>query len=205
MSYDFDRNLSQRLEVTSAPVTSPPLTLCCWYQMRIIDVLYFSGAVTIGTQNGIDRYSLFLNSTAINVAAVAQSASAAAVARSSAGPTAANTWCHAAAVFSSTTSRTAYFNGENSGTNTDAVTVNTPNNTVIGARYSTSIGAFHYGLLAEVGVWSAVLTQPEIASLAKGMTCNLVRPQSLVFYAPLIRNLQDIKGGLTLTNNNTAT
>jgi hypothetical protein len=46
---------------------------------------------------------------------------------------------------------------------------------------------------------------PEIASLAAGMTCDKVRPQSLVFYAPLVRNLQDVKGGLTITNNNSAT
>jgi hypothetical protein len=37
------------------------------------------------------------------------------------------------------------------------------------------------------------------------MTCDRVRPQNLKFYAPLIRNLVDIKGGLTITNNNTAT
>jgi hypothetical protein len=36
------------------------------------------------------------------------------------------------------------------------------------------------------------------------MTCDKVRPQSLVFYAPLVRNLQDVRGGLTITNNNTA-
>ena len=61
------------------------------------------------------------------------------------------------------------------------------------------------GRIAEVGIWNAALTQPEIASLANGMTCDKVRPQSLVFYAPLIRTLQDLKGGLTITNNNTAT
>jgi hypothetical protein len=32
-----------------------------------------------------------------------------------------------------------------------------------------------------------------------------VRPQSLVFYAPLVRDLQDVRGGLTITNNNGAT
>jgi hypothetical protein len=58
---------------------------------------------------------------------------------------------------------------------------------------------------AEVGIWNVALTAAEIASLAKGMTCDKVRPQSLVFYAPLIRNLQDVRGGLTITNNNTAT
>lgn len=58
---------------------------------------------------------------------------------------------------------------------------------------------------AEIGIWNAALTAAEIASLAKGMTCNKIRPQSLVFYAPLARNLLDQKGGLTITNNNGAT
>ncbi len=61
------------------------------------------------------------------------------------------------------------------------------------------------GLIAEVGLWNVALTAEEIASLAKGMTCDKVRPQSLVFYAPLVRNLVDAKGGLTITNNNSAT
>ena len=61
------------------------------------------------------------------------------------------------------------------------------------------------GLIAEAAVYNAALTAAEIASLAKGMTCDKIRPQSLVFYAPLVRNLVDAKGGLTLTNNNAAT
>jgi hypothetical protein len=61
------------------------------------------------------------------------------------------------------------------------------------------------GDIAEVGVWNVVLSPVEVASLARGMTCDKVRPQSLVFYAPLVRDLQDVKGGLTITNNNTAT
>ena len=61
------------------------------------------------------------------------------------------------------------------------------------------------GRLAEVGIWNIDLTAAEIASLAKGMTPDKIRPQSLVFYAPLVRNLIDQKGGLALTNNNSAT
>ena len=58
---------------------------------------------------------------------------------------------------------------------------------------------------AEVGIYNAALTAAEVAALAKGMTCDKVRPQSLVFYAPLVRDLIDAKGGLTITNNNGAT
>jgi hypothetical protein len=64
---------------------------------------------------------------------------------------------------------------------------------------------FLSGGIAEVGIWTAALNADEIKSLAAGMTCDKVRPQSLVFYAPLVRDLVDAKGGLTITNNNTAT
>ena len=43
------------------------------------------------------------------------------------------------------------------------------------------------------------------SSLAKGITCDKIRPQNLVFYAPLVRDLVDAKGGLTIINNNSAT
>jgi hypothetical protein len=67
------------------------------------------------------------------------------------------------------------------------------------------IGAGIGGLIAEVGIWNAALTAAEVAALAKGMTCDKVRPQNLVFYAPLVRDLIDQKGGLAIANNNGAT
>jgi hypothetical protein len=77
-------------------------------------------------------------------------------------------------------------------------------NLTLGAG-STGTGAFFTGDMAEIGIWNAALTAAEIASLAKGMTPDKIRPQSLVFYSPLVRDLIDQKGGLTITNNNGAT
>lgn len=54
-------------------------------------------------------------------------------------------------------------------------------------------------------MWNVALTAAEIASLADGMTCDKVRPQSLVFYAPLVRDLIDVTGGEIFTNTNGAT
>lgn len=71
-------------------------------------------------------------------------------------------------------------------------------------RLQTAL-AFGNGRYAEVGIWNAALTAAEVASLAKGMTCDKIRPQNLVFYAPLVRDLIDAKGGLTITNNNSST
>ena len=39
----------------------------------------------------------------------------------------------------------------------------------------------------------------------EGAAAYLVRPHALRFYAPLIRDLIDIRGGLAITNNNSAT
>ena len=75
----------------------------------------------------------------------------------------------------------------------------------IGGRFNTTIGSYFPGDIAEVGIWNAALTAAEVASLANGMTCDKIRPQSLVFYAPLVRDLIDAKGGRTITNNNGAT
>ena len=52
-------------------------------------------------------------------------------------------------------------------------------------------------------MWQASLTAAEIASLAKGMTCEKICPQSLVFYTPLIREIQDLARGMTLTDTST--
>ena len=79
------------------------------------------------------------------------------------------------------------------------------NRTSIGALLRGSPALYLNGDIAEVGIWNAALTAAEIASLSKGMTCDKIRPQNLVFYAPLVRDLIDAKGGLTITNNNGAT
>ncbi len=77
---------------------------------------------------------------------------------------------------------------------------------LVGSRVAIgNFGAYFDGDIAEVGIWNVALTAAEIASLADGFTCDRVRPQSLVFYAPLIRDLHDIARGLAITNNNTAT
>lgn len=58
---------------------------------------------------------------------------------------------------------------------------------------------------AEVAVWSAPLTADEAVSYAKGFKPSRIRPQSLVFYAPLVRAVQDVRKGITLTPVNSPT
>lgn len=74
----------------------------------------------------------------------------------------------------------------------------------IGYRYPGDVYPFN-GYVAECALWNTALTDAEIESLAKGFSPRRIRPQSLVFYAPLLRNLQDLRQGLALTAVNSPT
>lgn len=108
-----------------------------------------------------------------------------------------------AAVFSATNSRAAFVDGQNKGTNTGSISSITLNNIRIGRQNGS--GFLLTGKASEVAVWTAALTDAEIGSLGKGFKPYRIRPQSLVFYAPLIRDLNDTRGAIALTNNNAAT
>jgi len=206
MAYDFTAASSQHLSVASAPVTSTPLTLACWvYKANVADASSILLAITNEVSPASSSFNLVHNVTNNTIRAPAQQqGNPSQVAISTSGLTN-NTWGHACAVFESSTSRIAYCNGGNSGTNTGSATPADLTRVLIGAGWFGSLSSYANGLIAEVGIWNAALTAAEIASLAKGMTCDKVRGQSLVFYAPLIRSLQDLRGGLSITNNNTAT
>lgn len=112
-----------------------------------------------------------------------------------------------AAVLASTTSRTPYLDGTAGTTNTQTNNVGTGQDRLTLATYlsGSSPQELLNGRLADAAVWNVALSADEIASLAKGFKPTRVRPQSLVFYAPLIRDLNDLRGALPLTNNNSAT
>jgi len=65
------------------------------------------------------------------------------------------------------------------------------------------------GSVAEVAIYnidlSAASYYPARLALAKGYSPACVFPQNLIFYAPLVRDLQDVKAGHTLTAYNSPT
>jgi len=198
MAYDFN-GTNQFLEVGSA-VANRPCTMAAWAYLDNVtsprDFVSVSSKTTLAVLRLNVLDTQFRIADQGNVNAVANG-----------GTVSANVWNHYAGVFASGSSRTPYTNGVAGAENTTTVAAITPTFSNIGAFYagtSTPIQFFD-GRMAEIGIWNAVLTAAEIASLARGMTCDKVRPQSLVFYSPLVRDLIDQKGGLTITNNNGAT
>lgn len=103
-----------------------------------------------------------------------------------------NAWNMATAVGTSATSRTIYLNGGSSATNTTSRAITTPTRWLVGAIYNGSeIIPAYEGRICEIGIWNAVLSAADIASLYRDQKASLIKPQNLKVYIPLIRDIKD--------------
>jgi hypothetical protein len=107
-----------------------------------------------------------------------------------------NQWFNALGVFASTTSRTAYVNTTAGTPGTDSRSITTEISIRIGRR---ATGNAFTGQLAEFAIWNVALTADEINSLAKGFKPTRIRPQSLRYYVPLVRDVQELRSGIPFT------
>lgn len=202
MALDFDGTASY-VEATSAIVTTTPLTLAAWFYLDVNNVNQtIVGITASGATNA--RFTIQVQNTGV-LRAGCQAGSSTTGADSSAN-TSTGTWQHGCAVFTSSTSRTIYLDGGNSGSDTTSSTPSSAalNRTTVGTQWRNQAREnFANARVAEVAVWNAALNATEAAALAKGIRPSLVRPQSLVFYAPLIRDVIDVRGGVSLTASST--
>lgn len=208
MARDFVRTSStagQRITASSAVLTNSPCTLACWAKTtNLTDTLTL---LSVSRNNQFAWMSLDAHGGGAGDPVSAYIQGSDARANTTSGYSS-GTWFHAAATFSGNTpmNLAAFINGGSKGTNNSVnYTPSGINCTTIGAL-AANIGAGnlfygHFnGQIAECGIWDVVLSDEEIASLADGISCNKVRPQSLRFYAPLVRDIFDYSRGLTLTN-----
>lgn len=177
------------MRYAGAVVSAAPLTISAWAYSsvstatkQIMVGLYKSTAT-----GNVDAFRMLLDASAVN--AVASNASTSGEAFSTAGP-ATNTWFHAAAVFTSATSRASFLNGGNKGTDTTNITPASLDRTSIGLRDNVSgdqaFASGGTGYIADVAIWNVALTDAEVLSLSKGFSPLKVRPSGLVFYCPLL-------------------
>lgn len=194
MASDFSTAGTRNLQANS-PITAVPMTLSCWFNTPANSVQ--KTLMSVGVAGAVHRCLLQISSTN-----TLQAFTIGSISVSSNYPTAitGNVWNHSCGVFAATNSRTAYLNGDAATTNTSSSTQNPLDNIAIGARWATTLGVYMRGLMADVGIWNVALTLDEIRSLAGGVACDKVRPQNLVFYAPLVREFIDKKGTI-ITNN----
>ena len=194
---------SSYIEGSTAAVTAEPLTMACWFKSA--SVAAPKTLLSIGTSGGTARHQLIeAQNLAVPVRADSIDSGGSLASASATGSISTGQWYHAAGVWTASNSRAAYLNGANSGTNTTSITVSGTNRTMVGARISAgTVGSFYAGEIAEAAIWNVALTADELKSLAAGFSPRLIRPQSLVFYAPLIATVQDIRAGIALTDTST--
>jgi hypothetical protein len=93
---------------------------------------------------------------------------------------------------------TGIFQGYSFSPNTTLVTPDALSEWNIG-RFNAAVGRYVNGTLSHVAIWNVGLSADDALSLGKGFSPRRVRPQNLVFYAPIVRDIFDWKGGATIS------
>lgn len=175
-------NGTDYLHAASAVVTGAPTTIVGWAKPRVVHSGYIAA---LGNGSDTSRQGLFLRFDG-TLGAIHRGSSVDANIYSSVSYTAGN-WVHGAAVFDSLTSRSIFVNGANKQTSSAVLGSISLTETHLGSRPP---GTFAFdGELAEVAIWSAALSDGEIASLASGFSPLTLthRLGSLELYQDLIR------------------
>lgn len=201
MARAFDDASSQYLQNNNVIVADDPCTFACWF--RADDDTISSHLVSIANSaSNAGEISLESRGAHGDVIGFIHSDGTVGGRASSTTSWTANTWRHAAGVLVGNSSRFAYLDGGGKGSNTTTIGTGTYTRTAIARLPRLSPASYYSGSIAEVGIWSAALTDAEIAILALGYSPLLVRPQSLVAYWPLIGRTSpeiDRVGGYNMT------
>ncbi len=196
--------ISDKIEIDGfAAITTDPCTLACWFKPATLNTT--DTLISIGNPAASGFWRIHSNA-ADQLLCQKQNdvGSESGTATVVAALLAIGTWHHCAGVFENIASRTAYLDGANPVNNATFVTDSVATRTSIGVQ-AGNLGAptFCDGTIAEVGIWNIALTASEIRALAKGFSPKVIRPRHLVFYAPLVRSVQEYKGRVLVTTGTT--
>ena len=199
MAYLFN-GTNQYMTAALDSFSGIPCTLSCWINVSVVPSIILPILVLT---NSTTNARVNINTDGANITAAGIDANGNSTGNAFfVNAISASRWIHVCAVHQSS-NRNIYINGVAGTVNTATLSSFSANRLLIATNFSFNL--FFGASIADVGVWNAALDTEEISAIAKGFACNLVRTQNLVFYAPLIRNIVDIKGNSNIINNNSAT
>lgn len=186
MAILFDDASTEYLEVNSPPATAAPFSMACWF--RSDSVALTQGLMSICDKDAANhiwglRAAGATGGDPVQLSALAGGAAASA---STSSGYSANTWHHACGVETSSTSRAAFIDGGSKGTDTTSRSPAGADRISIAREGLSTPQLYLSGDVAEAAVWNVALTDAEVASLGQGFSPLFIRPQSLVFYLPMI-------------------
>lgn len=198
MSYLFDNASTEYLQVESAPVSGTPMSFGCWFNSD--DITNWQGLMWIGDKDQSQNYYLLqaAGNTGGDPVALWRRVTTTDLLNTTTGYSA-DTWHHAFAVCTADDDADVYIDGGSVGSSSVSRVPSGWDRTAIGGERDATPSLYMSGMIAETAIWSVALTVDEIAILAAGYSPLFVRPQSLVFYTPIVRDLFDKVGGLTLS------
>ena len=183
MAMNFGAASKQYLVASYPVVTAPPFTMVAWVNAATIPSGANIMAIDDGNPSGANNFTLFQAGFGGNIAA-STTASGSGGGSVTAGTLTAGIYAHAGAVFTSSSSRTAYLNGSAAASDSTSLTPINIAATRIGA--SSENNQYYDGSIAEAAIYNVALSPTDMAALAGGMSPLRVRSSALVAYWPML-------------------
>ena len=197
----FDRTVPDFLETDTAFVTTAPFTVCGWFNTAVVDDDTIISLVDKDV--GDNTFSLRIN-TSNKARWRVQDTAGGQNSVTSTTSYSINTWHSMCAVEAATNDRRVYLDGGGKGTSTSSRTPVGIDRTSIGRMGDSTPGNEFDGKLAHIAVWSAALTDGEIAIYAAGVSPRRIRTSALVLYIPINGQSPELNlAGVNLTVNGT--
>ncbi len=198
----YDDAFSQYSQIDRTPVASAPLTMNVWFVPTDLSVNEALMTVCTSSSTGNWWFLSFHGGSGLNILAHAKNAegTASGYAQSTVGPTALGQLCMATAVFDSDSSRRAYFNGGNAGSDATAVTVTSAVNRVcLGRMGDGSPGSYASCHMVAAMLYNRALTASEIARLYRDPFAFLQKPG---LWTPVAASglTHDLGGSITVSS-----
>lgn len=209
----FDDASSEYLVYAGAPPALPPsVTMACWFNSD--DVTANQTLLSCADASETSNYMRLMAGGALTGDVIRAQVLAGLIADSALNANAdtstgfsANTWHHAAAVFTDNGDVTAhaYIDGGSKGSEsrgTGWVNTDLLDRTAIGVVLDSTPNHYTSGMIAEPVFYNIGLSDEEVALLAKAVSPLMVRPEAIVAYWPLIGRTSpeiDLVGGYNLT------
>jgi hypothetical protein len=167
------------------------VTICAWMKNNAA-LAAVVACVSVGNGTGNNNRLTLGRGASGEMSAISRTTSNSTAQSGTPNPNDTTTWHHGAAVFRSSTSRDAYCDGAQKGSNATSSTPTITGTVYLGSGPAGSLG--WNGRMAHPAIWSVALDDDEIAVLGAGKVSPLmVRPQSLLFYVPYLgRDSTDI-------------
>ena len=169
------------LASTTCPISSYPYSISAWGRTTTAAVNQVIACIAYGA--GSVEYTLLQFSSGNNAAFIVRNTAQGTATSSTSNST--NTWHHVLGVATNSTLRAVYLDGVGKGTDATSVTHSANiDNVGIGVLTRSSKASPITGYVAEVGIWSAALTDADAVLLAAGTSPLMVNRANLVAYFP---------------------